>query len=196
MILVIGAILETGVLDCPRISALHRLMMAALLLALAQPGLPEVVRLRPPKAAEAEKSEVSSQDPSPTDSAPTDAPPQSTQAPEPMLPPRASLVGEWALGIAGRSTLCRITLSNHAANQASSPASSSGVYIASLGDNCPQILFAVSRWRLSESALILSNRSGRALARLYPKERGWRGPTLDNAGREGPDAMMEKAPTR
>lgn len=170
-------------------------MLALLLLSLAQPGLPEVVRLRPPKAAEAEKNEVPSEDQSPMDSAPADAPPQGTQAPEPtgpVLPPRATLAGEWTLGIAGRSTLCRITLSNQAA--------SSGVYIASLGDNCPESLFAVSRWRLGESALILSNRSGRPLARLSPRQGGWqgawRGPTLDNVGREGPDAMMEKASPR
>ncbi len=165
-------------------------MLAALLLSLAQPGLPEIVRLRPPPApetraeakAETEKSETPP---------PAETPPESPKDPEPAkaeLPLRASLTGEWTLGLVRRGTLCRITLSNQAAGP--------GIYIASLGDNCPQSLFAVSRWRLTTSALTLANRSGRPLARLFPKDGGWQGPTLDSTGREGPDAMMEKATRR
>lgn len=157
-------------------------MLVALLLSFLQPGLPDVIRLRPKPAAEDEKTEAARAEDSASEEPAPEVPTK------PSLPPRTSLAGEWTLGLVRRGTLCRITLSN----QAASP----GIFIASLGDNCPQSLFAISRWRLTTSALILANRAGRPLARLLPKENGWQGPTLDSTGREGPDAMMEKAPPR
>lgn len=138
---------------------------------MAQPGLPEVIRLRPPaEEAEEEKAE-----------------PEPEPEPEPLRPP-PNLVGEWTLAVAGRSTSCRITLSKQRAEGA--------FQIASLGSNCPMSLFSVTRWQMSGGTLSLANRSGRILARLRlaDAERpqgAWVGPTSD-----GPDAMMERMDRR
>lgn len=140
-------------------------MLAALLLSLAQP-LPEIIRRRPaPPAAEA-----------PAEPAPAPAP---ETPPEPKLPPRASLIGDWSLGLARRGTRCNLTLSNHPWGQ--------GLATASLGSNCPEGLFAVSRWRLTATELHLTNRTGVPLARLTPTEKGWTG-TASN----GDGVVMEK----
>lgn len=147
------------------------LFTAAIFTAGSAQALPQIVRLRPA---------------APPAEAASEAPAADVQPPAPeqtKLPPARTLAGEWWLGIAGRSTRCRITLSAQSAG--------AGLSIASLGDNCPPSLFAVARWRLTPTELILATRSGQSLANLKPGKGGWSGPT-----RGGPEAMMEKIPAR
>lgn len=142
---------------------------------MAQPGLPEVIRLRPPAETPVEEEEKAA--------VMTEENPAPAPAPAPLRPP-PNLVGEWTLAVAGRSTSCRITLSNQRAE--------GEFQIASLGSNCPMSLFSVTRWHMSGGTLSLASRAGRILARLQPVDAdrpdgAWQGPTSD-----GPDAMMEK----
>jgi hypothetical protein len=135
------------------------MMLTALLLGLAQP-LPEIVRLQPPRRERPAAEEA--------DDAPAQAAPRSE---EPMPLPRRAAIGEWTLGMARGGIRCTIMLSDHRLEN--------GMATASLGPNCPEPLFAITRWRLDGQTLTLANRSGKAVATLTPSNnplgRAWSG---------------------
>ncbi len=143
-------------------------MLTALLLGLAQP-LPEIIRRRPDVPKEAAAAEPAAEAPEANDPSP---PPEPDPVPKPV--PRASLIGEWSLGLSRRGTRCAISLSNHPWGQ--------GLSTASIGSNCPPNLFAVSRWRLTGAELQLTDRTGRSMARLAQTDKAWLGETTNGDG--------------
>jgi hypothetical protein len=94
------------------------------------------------------------------------APPKAEPEPEPM-PTRGETAGEWRLGLARGGRSCVVRLEQTAMGF--------GLYALWQEANCPDGLFAVTRWRLSGPTLELADRNGRALATLEKKDEAWQG---------------------
>jgi hypothetical protein len=133
--------------------------MLILALALMAPqSLPVIERRRPDPVAQQAPAEAEA------------APPKAEPEPAPRLEPgptRGDAAGEWRLGLArgGRSCLVRLEQT----------AMGFGLYALWQQANCPDGLFAVTRWRLAGPTLELTDRSGRAMATLEQKDEGWQG---------------------
>jgi hypothetical protein len=135
--------------------------MLILALALLVPqSLPVIERRRPDPVAQEAPVEAKAE----AEAEPAKSEPE--PKPEPM-PTHAETAGEWRLGLARGGRSCVVRLEQTAMGF--------GLYALWQQANCPDGLFAATRWRLSGSTLELADRSGRALATLEQKDEAWQG---------------------
>ncbi len=146
------------------------MLFLALLVAAAAPpaatDLPVIVRRRPRAVAEAQAEAA----PAPAEAEGELPPAPRSEAPaiEALpLPERRLMIGEWSLALSAGSRRCSVRLDDYRWSE--------GFYTASMGANCPEALFTVTRWRLQERELQLANRTGRVLARLTQEKGYWSG---------------------
>jgi hypothetical protein len=131
-------------------------MLIVALAFLVPQSLPVIERRRPDPVAQQAPVEADAE---------AEADPAKAE-PEPM-PTRRDAAGEWRLGLARGGRSCVVRLEQTAMGF--------GLYALWQQANCPDGLFAVTRWRLSGSTLELADRSGRALATLEQKDEAWQG---------------------